>query len=145
MSITCFTVSPPQGVQGKGLTLKGFDKTDGWCLFFGFRHLVIFSFGMGQKLGVVKRWKRELRTVRLQEQQWCNLGGKKKKKKNKRVMRPTACQRCPLEMINGHRLWWTEPERESECLLFSEITSRWGGVGVLKPFLLQQENPTRWA
>lgn len=59
------------------------------------------------------------------------VGARWRKKDGKKiwVMQPTACQCCPLEMINGPGLWWTEPERER--LLFIEITSQevgWGGL-----------------
>lgn len=95
-----FVLSPSTGREQKSFdgsstpltTSKVSIKQMGNCLFWfdtrPFSHL-------GQGQGV--RLLRELR-VRYEEKK------KEREGENKRVMQPTACQRCPLEMINGHRL-----------------------------------------
>lgn len=58
----------------------------------------------GQEVGREKVIMRGGMVSELRELRLCDRGKRKKRKKIKRVMQPTACQCCPLEMINGCRL-----------------------------------------
>lgn len=88
---------------------KGFDFADGWLLVMVLTPgRLVIGVGGRRQGSQNEEWGAGA---------WGRPGEEKKTRKKIRVIQPAACQRCPLEMINGSRLWWTE------SLLFIEITS----------------------